>query len=171
MGGAIIGVLVVGVIAAGFWWNWQQAAAAFAGVQFTLPYGSGVVAGAAASVFADAGARGLAKSMFHRVSVTRTSPRRYAYRTSLGDEGYFEIQEGPNGQTTVVAETVQLFRGRKARHAKSGFYQLVFALDGMLMKALGFRQNAGKMKGFQDKLQARLEKQIGKDLRSPTGRE
>jgi hypothetical protein len=160
--GTAIVIFIIAAFGAMLWWNWKQASQAFGGTEFSIPHPPAAVAAAAAAAFDTRGMKGMAKSMMRRVSVASLSSNTFRYSTSLGDEGTFQIRAGENGSSLVVAKTEQLFRGAKQKNAKSGFYQLVFALNGVLMKTLRVRPNAGRMLRFQRDLQGRIEKQIAK---------
>lgn len=155
----ILVVLLI-IVAVSSGWNWYQGSAAKSGVTIQLPYPPDQVRSAAAVALIRSGAKGALANVARGVTVQASGTGSFRYGTKLGDEGHLDISPSGGG-TVVVARTDRMFVGwHRSPSAKSGFYQLVFALTALFLKMLYYRPGASKMWRFQRALEGRLTREL-----------
>lgn len=155
----IIGVLLAIVILSCAW-NWYQGSRAKSGVSLEFPHDPDRVSAAVTSALIRTGAKGALANAARGVTVQPSGRNAFRYGTKIGDEGRLVIQASRGG-SIVVARTERMFVGwHRNPSARSGFYQLVFALTALFTKLLYYRPGASKMWRFQRALEGRLNREL-----------
>lgn len=162
--GIIVGVFIVIVVSSVVYSAWTSSRA-FQGVEFAVPMTAATVSQALHAMYSPRGAKGAVKELMRGVKVDPPEQGAggsytHRYATAVGDVGIVVIEQSADG-AMVTAKAQQLFRGKAKRgNYRSGFYQLVDALSALTMKALFIRPNAPKIMRFQNRLEAKLNKQL-----------
>ena len=152
----LIVVLVVAVIGGGAYWNHQNQAAAFAGVEFHVDAPPSVVHDAVRSAYC-AGAKAMLKSMVSRMTVTPSGAHAFLTQSSIGDAGTIEIFAQDSG-TAVRARATELYVGSPpSQHFRSGFLGIGARITHGFCKMLGLAPNAAKMKRFHAGVERKVD--------------
>jgi hypothetical protein len=144
----LIIVVVVAVIGGGTYWNHQNKAAAFAGVEFHVDAPPAVVHDAVRAAYCAGGAKAVLKSLVSRMTVTPSGTHAFRTQSSNGDAGTIEIF-AQGGGTAVRAHATELYVGTPpSSHFRSGLMGVSARILHGVYKMLGIAPNASKMKRF-----------------------
>lgn len=157
--GTVIAILIVVAIVGGVVWNKRNAAAAMAGVEFSLPGAPAEVSAAIHSAF-NVGAGAKLKNAFSGIRVGG-SGNSYRFESKIGDVGRIQIASSGAG-TKVSAATDELYVGSHPRsHSRSnGIWGLASAMTHGIYKLLGVTPGAARMKRFKLGLEGKVSKQL-----------
>jgi hypothetical protein len=143
----LIVVVIIAVIGGGAYWNHQNSAAAFAGVEFHVDAPPSVVHQAIMASYCG-GAKAMLKSLVSRMTVTPSGAHAFRTQSSIGDAGIIEIFAQGSG-TTVRARATELYVGSPpSQHFRSGFLGIGARITHGLCTLLGVSPNAAKVKRF-----------------------
>lgn len=156
--GTVIAILIVAAIVGGVVWNKRNAAAAMAGVEFSIPAAPAEVSAAIHSAL-NVGAGAKLKNAFSGIRVGG-SGNSYRFESKIGDIGRIQIASSGTG-TKVTAATDELYVGShpKSHSRSNGIWGLASAMTHGIYKLLGVTPGAARMKRFQLGLEGKVSKQ------------
>jgi hypothetical protein len=159
-------LLIIAAMVGGVVLNHRNKSTAAQGVEFHLPEPPQEVATAIAALYCQGAKAGL-RSVVSRISVTRVGQTGFNFSTKIGDEGQIEVHPGSGSGSVVRASTSSLYVGsHPMSHYRNGSLAIGAAITNALYRMLGIAPYAAKMKRFQNGLEGKVARQVGRQVGS-----
>lgn len=163
---AFVVLLIIAAFVGGVFWNHRNKTAAGQGVEFHLPEPPQEVTAAITALYCRGAKAGL-RSVVSRITVMPVGQGGFTFGTKIGDQGQIEVHPGNGSGSVVRASTSSLYIGsHPMSHYRTGFLAIGAAITNALYRALGVAPYAAKMKRFQNGLEGRVARQVGRQVGS-----
>lgn len=159
--GTFIIIAIVALIAGWVVWQRNIAAKALEGVSFTVAAPPDAVVSAITTMYC-VGAKAKLRSKTARLEIDPAGRTSFSYRTKIGDRGSISIR--PQGSGSLVeARTDEISIGsHPATQFRRGIMGISSSIVHGFCKACGVAPGASHTKRFQDKLESKVLRQLGR---------